>query len=74
MLPDFAIGQRAYILQNVRLTYRPPGENIEVAGWIRNIEDTRYKTFAFDVSQFSSLVINNIGNPRTIGVDVRITY
>lgn len=74
VLPDFAIGQRAYILQNVRLTYRPPGENIEVAGWIRNIEDTRYKTFAFDVSQFSSLVINNIGNPRTIGVDVRITY
>jgi len=74
VLPEFTIGQRAYILHNMRLTYRPPSGNLEIAGWIRNIRDTRYKTFAFDASQFSQLVLNNVGNPRTLGVDLKVTF
>jgi outer membrane receptor protein involved in Fe transport len=74
VLPEFTIGQRAYILHNMRLTYLVPSGNIEIAGWIRNIRDTRYKTFAFDASQFSQLVLNNVGDPRTFGVDLKVTF
>ncbi|HKK53340.1 MAG TPA: TonB-dependent receptor, partial [Myxococcota bacterium] len=74
VLPEHTIGQRAFILHNLRLTYRPPGGRLEVAGWIRNILDTRYKTFAFDASQFSKVVLNNVGPPRTIGADVKLIF
>jgi len=73
-LPEFTTGQRGYILHNFRLTYRPLDANLEVAGWVRNITDQRYKTFAFDVSQFSQVVLNLIGNPRTFGVDFKVTF
>jgi outer membrane receptor protein involved in Fe transport len=73
-LPDFTTGQRAYVLHNVRLTYRPLNANLEIAGWVRNITDQRYKTFAFDVSQFSQLVLNLVGDPRTFGMDIKLTF
>lgn len=74
VLPEYTTGQRAYTLHNARLTYHAPRGNVEVAGWVRNIKDTRYKTFAFDASQFSNLVINNVGDPRTFGVDMKFLY
>ena len=74
VLPEHTTGQRAFILHNVRLTYRPPGGNLEVAAWVRNVRDTRYKLFAFDASNFAQLVINNVGPPRTIGVDLKFTF
>lgn len=74
LLPDFTTGQRAYWLHNVRMTYRPLGGNLEVSGWVRNVTDQRYKNFAFDASQFSSLVITLVGDPRTFGMDMRITF
>ncbi len=73
-LPEFAIGQPAFFLHNVRLTYRTPAMNIEVAGWIRNLDDQVYKTFAFDVSRFRGVVVNYVGEPRTLGVDFTITF
>ncbi|MEZ4331458.1 MAG: TonB-dependent receptor [Myxococcota bacterium] len=73
-LPDFTTGQHGYVLHNVRLTYRPPDSGIEIAGWVRNIRDERFKLFAFDASQFSNLVINTLGQPRTVGVDVKYTF
>jgi iron complex outermembrane receptor protein len=74
LLPEFTTGQRGYWLHNVRLTYRPLGGNLEVSGWVRNITDQRYKNFSFDASQFSSLVITLLGDPRTFGVDMRVTF
>jgi iron complex outermembrane receptor protein len=73
-LPDFAIGQAAFALHNLRLSYRTPGGNIEVAFWARNLTDQAYKTFAFDVSSFQQFVINFAGKPRTIGMDVSIAF
>jgi outer membrane receptor protein involved in Fe transport len=74
VLPDYAVGQREYWLHNARLAYRTPTGNIEVAAWIRNIEDTVYKSFAFDVSNFQKVVINFTGTPRTVGLDFRVTF
>jgi outer membrane receptor protein involved in Fe transport len=73
-LPEFAVGQPAYWLHNVRLAYRTPTGNVEVAAFVRNLEDTVYKTYAFDATNFSQVVLNFVGTPRTIGVDVIITF
>jgi iron complex outermembrane receptor protein len=73
-LPDFAAGQPAYFLHNVRLAYRTPSGNVELAGWCRNLTDEVYKTFAFDATSFSGVLINFVGEPRTIGVDLTVTF
>ncbi len=73
-LPDNSIGQAAYWLHNVRLTYRTPTTNVEISGWCRNVTDEVYKTFAFDASRFSGVVLNFVGEPRTAGVDVVIRF
>jgi outer membrane receptor protein involved in Fe transport len=73
-LPDYAIGQKAFYLHNVRLAYRMPTGNVELAGWVRNVEDTVYKNFAFDASKFTGITINFPGQPRTIGFDLVVTF
>ena len=69
-----APARTAYFLHNVRLAYRTPAGNVEVAGWVRNVEDEVYKNYAFDASRFSGVVINFLGEPRTIGVDLTVTF
>lgn len=66
-LPEYAIGQRAHWMHNIRLAYQAPGGHLEFAGWIRNLEDKVVKTYAFDASRFSQVVINFVGEPRTYG-------
>ncbi len=73
-LREYSIGQRAFYLHNVRLAYRTPAGNIEVAGWMRNATDEVYKNFAFDVSAFVGSTIQFPGEPRTIGFDVSILF
>jgi len=73
-LPDNTIGQDAYILHNARLSWRAPGEMIEGSLWVRNITDETYKTLAFDASATASLIGNLVGDPRTYGVSIRLTY
>ena len=41
---------------------------------MRNVEDQVYKSYAFDVSRFTGIVINYPGQPRTIGVDFSFTF
>ena len=48
--------------------------NMEIAAWVRNLTDERYKTYAFDASFFSKVVINFVGEPRTIGLDLSINW
>jgi outer membrane receptor protein involved in Fe transport len=72
--PEYTVGQRAFWLHNLRLAYRTPEGNIEIAAWVRNLEDQRYKSYAFDASGFSKAVINFVGQPRTIGLDLSISW
>jgi outer membrane receptor protein involved in Fe transport len=74
LLPDNTIGQPAFILHNIRLSWRSPDTNIEVSGWCRNVADQRYKNFAFDVSIFRGVVINYVGDPRSCGGSVSYTW
>jgi outer membrane receptor protein involved in Fe transport len=73
-LPPNTIGQQAYWLHNVRLTYRTPDGQISVAGWVRNIANQRYKTFAADVTTFQGTTLYFVGDPRTYGLSASFTY
>jgi iron complex outermembrane receptor protein len=73
-LPQHTVGQKAYILHNFRLTYKAPGGNIELAGWVRNITNEVYKNLAFDASQSVGFVGNLIGEPRTYGGSISLTF
>jgi outer membrane receptor protein involved in Fe transport len=73
-LPQYGVGQNPFFLHNVRLAYRTPTGNVEVAGWVRNLTDEVYKNYAFDASAFAQLVLNFVGEPRTIGMDLTITF
>ena len=74
ILPPNTIGQAAYWLHNVRLTYTVPEGNIEIAGWVRNVSDKAYKTFAFDVTTFQNTTIYFLGEPRMFGMTVNVHF
>jgi outer membrane receptor protein involved in Fe transport len=73
-LPAYTVAQRAYFLHNVRLSYRIPTGNVELAFWARNITDEVYKIYAFDASNFADVVLNFVGEPRTLGFDLTCTF
>jgi iron complex outermembrane receptor protein len=73
-LPEDTIAQKALWLHNLRLTYQPLGGQVEIAGWIRNITNEAYKTFAFDASTFSQTSIFFVGDPRTYGGSINISF
>jgi outer membrane receptor protein involved in Fe transport len=73
-LPGNTIGQKAFWLHNARLAYMTPDGSIELAGWVRNITNKAYKTFAFDGSTFQSTTIYFVGDPRTYGVTLTVNF
>jgi len=68
------IAQPAYALHNFRLSWYNADDTIQVSGWVRNLTDVRYKTFAFDATIFANVILNFVGEPRTAGVDVVFRY
>lgn len=73
-LPEFAIGQRAYWLHNLRVTWKSSDGFVSVAGWVRNLENKAYKTFAFDASAFQRTTVYFVGDPRTIGTSISVVF
>ncbi len=73
-LPKDTIAQRAYWIHTLRLGYRTPDGRLEVAGWVRNLQNRSYKTFAFDGSTFFATTIYFVGDPRTYGGTVTVTF
>ena len=73
-LPDDTIAMRAHWLHNLRLSWRSAEERLEASAWIRNIENTAVKQFAFDGSTFQSTTIYFVGDPRTYGVTFKVKF
>jgi iron complex outermembrane receptor protein len=73
-LPENTIGQPSYWLHNLWLGYRPPQGNVVIAGWVRNLTDEVYKTFAFDASTFNETTIHFTGVPRTYGMSFVVNF
>jgi len=75
LYPPYQIGNRAYTIHNVRLSYEPPGQNeIRVSGWCRNVTDERYTDFSTDLTAFASVQLHYVADPRTCGADVRFAW
>lgn len=72
--PPFALGQAAYWLHHIRLTWAAAEGQFQVSGWCRNVADQRYKSYAFDVSNFQKVVVNFVGDPRSCGFDLGYTF
>jgi len=73
-LPELTLGQPAYTVHNLRLTYRNADSTAEIALWVRNLTDKRYRSYAFDASTFSNIILNFVGEPRSMGVDVSLRF
>jgi iron complex outermembrane receptor protein len=73
-LPDDTIAQPAFWLHNLRFSYRPSSGGWEIAGWVRNLTDESYKTFAFDGSTFNKTSIYFVGDPRTYGGTLTVNF
>jgi outer membrane receptor protein involved in Fe transport len=61
------ISQDAYWQHNARLAYRTPGGQFEIAAWVENIKETRYKIDVFDVSLGENRVLEVWNEPRMYG-------
>ncbi len=72
--PPFALGQPAYWLHSIRLSWAAAEGQFQVSGWCRNVADQRYKSYAFDASNFRGLVVNFVGDPRSCGFDLGYTF
>jgi outer membrane receptor protein involved in Fe transport len=71
----YLIGNLSYLLHNVRLTWRPPGDpGLQLSGWCRNLTDERYSTFAVDISNFAQSQLHYVADPRSCGADIRFTW
>ena len=71
----YTIGNRAYAIHNVRLSYEPPGDSkIRVSGWCRNVTDERFNNFAVDLSTFAQIQLHYPADPRLCGADVRVSW
>jgi iron complex outermembrane receptor protein len=73
-LPDDTISQPAFMIHNLSLTYRPPNGRMTLTGWVRNLTNVSYKTFAFDASTFNDTSIYYVGDPRTYGGTFTVTF
>lgn len=71
----FLVGNRAYTLHNVRLTWEPAGDTgITLSGFCRNVTDERYKTFSVDISTFNDQILNYVADPRLCGAEARFRW
>jgi iron complex outermembrane recepter protein len=68
------LGQSALWLFNLRLTYKVPSENFEIAGWIENLTDQSYAVDVFNLARFRNSILYAIGDPRTYGISMKVTF
>ena len=68
------IGQAPLWLMNFRLAFRTADSRLEIAGWVRNLADKKYRLDAINLARFRQSVIYAIGDPRTFGVTLQVTF
>jgi len=68
------VSQAGYWIHDARLSYTTPSGAVEIAGWIRNIGNKKYKTYALDL--FETINSNYIqrGRPREYGVQATVNF
>ncbi len=74
VFPEFTVGQRAYALHDIRLTYSDPTGLITVSGWGRNLTNFTYKRNVLDLTTAFNQVNNFVGDPRTWGFSATLKF
>jgi len=72
--PEYAVGQTAYWIHNIRVGWTSIDGQLDAAFWMRNIADEAYKTYAFDASAFQNSTVQFLGDPRTYGVSFTVNF
>jgi outer membrane receptor protein involved in Fe transport len=62
------ISQPAFWLHNARLAYRTPDGRFELAGWVENFTNQRYKIDVFDISLGENSILEVWNDPRMYGL------
>ena len=50
------------------------GVIVEISGWVRNITNEVYKSYTADVTVAAKSILNFIGEPRTYGLSLAISF
>jgi iron complex outermembrane recepter protein len=66
--------QKGYWLGNARLSYAIEDEKWEVAGFVRNIGNTKYYISRFDIRDPFGMVQGITGTPRSYGVELNYRF
>ncbi len=74
LLPKFAVGQRAYALHDLRVTYTNVSGHLSVSGWVRNLTNEVYKRNVLDLSTAFRQINAFIGDPRTYGLSASLKF
>ena len=61
-------------IMNFRLTYKSPSENFELSGWVENLTDQAYTVDVFNLARLRSSILHAIGDPRTYGLTMKVTF
>lgn len=61
-------------LFNFRATYKAPSENFEISAWVENLTDQAYTVDIFNLARLSGTILHAIGDPRTYGVTMKVTF
>ena len=72
-MPENTIGQKAFMLHNLRVTFIPEAADFEISGWVRNLTNEVYKSLSFDASA-AGIVGNLLGDPRTYGLSAKVNF
>ena len=67
------LDQEGYWIQDARLTWRAPSEQLWVALWGKNLGDEEYRTQRYDLSAFNFLYAQR-GRPREVGVELGYSF
>ena len=68
------VGQPPLWLFNLRFAYRTPGDNIEIAGWVRNLPNEVYRLDVFTLARFRKEIAYAMGDPRTFGLTLSVRF
>jgi iron complex outermembrane receptor protein len=62
----------SYTLANLRFGYAPEGGNWEVAAFVKNVTDERYRTVGYNLATLCGCSEDGYGQPRWAGVTFKL--
>lgn len=68
------VSQRGYTVHDARLTLTTLGGKLDIAGWITNITNKKYKVYSLNLQEGFNLNYAQRGRPREYGVQATVHF